>query len=51
MKGNRDQSLAGGMDNYLSKPIRPQELDDTLDRYLALQTKPAIEVEPLGISD
>jgi two-component system sensor histidine kinase/response regulator len=51
MKGDRDQCLAGGMDNYLSKPIRPQELDDILDKYLALRTKPAIAVEPLGISD
>jgi len=51
MKGDRDQCLAGGMDNYLSKPIRPQELDDILDKYLALRTKPAITVDPLGISD
>jgi PAS domain S-box-containing protein len=51
MKGDHDQCLAGGMDNYLSKPIRPQELDDILDKYLVLRTKPAIAVEPLGISD
>jgi PAS domain S-box-containing protein len=51
MKGDRDLCLAGGMDNYLSKPIRPQELDDILDKYLALRTKPAIVVEPLEISD
>ena len=50
MKGDRDQCLAGGMDNYLSKPIRPRELDDILDKYLALRTKSMIAVEPLGIS-
>ena len=51
MEGDRDLCLASGMDNYLSKPIRPQELDDILDKYSALRTKPAIAVEPIGISD
>ena len=33
MKGDREKCLAGGMDEYLSKPIRPQELDEVLARY------------------
>lgn len=33
MKGDREKCLAGGMDGYLSKPIRPQELDQLLERY------------------
>jgi two-component system sensor histidine kinase/response regulator len=36
MKGDRERCIAAGMDGYLSKPIRPQELDEVLDRYLAL---------------
>jgi len=51
MKGDRDQCLAGGMDYYLSKPIRPQELDDVLDKYLVLRAKSVIAIEPIGISN
>jgi signal transduction histidine kinase/CheY-like chemotaxis protein len=34
MKGDREKCLAVGMDGYLTKPIRPQELDDVLQGYL-----------------
>jgi two-component system sensor histidine kinase/response regulator len=33
MKGDREKCLAVGMDGYLTKPIRPQELDEVLDEY------------------
>jgi two-component system sensor histidine kinase/response regulator len=35
MKGDRDRCLDAGMDGYLAKPIRPQELDDLLEKYTA----------------
>jgi CheY-like chemotaxis protein len=38
MKGDQERCLAAGMDGYLSKPIRPQELDAILETYLARRT-------------
>src|SRR6202030_1614648 len=35
MKGDQERCLAAGMDGYLTKPIRPQELDALLDGYMA----------------
>lgn len=35
MKGDQERCLAAGMDGYLSKPIRPQELDAILESYVA----------------
>jgi CheY-like chemotaxis protein len=35
MKGDREKCLAAGMDGYLTKPIRPRELDDILENFLA----------------
>ena len=48
MKGDREKCIAGGMDGYLTKPIRPQELDDVLEDFMerrAGATLPAEMVE------
>jgi len=47
MKGDREKCLASGMDDYLSKPIRPQELDEALEKYIALRTKSGNAIEAL----
>jgi two-component system sensor histidine kinase/response regulator len=48
MKGDRERCMAAGMDGYLTKPIRPQELDDVLDSYVA---KERVEVSLAETSD
>jgi two-component system, sensor histidine kinase and response regulator len=35
MKGDEERCLAAGMDAYLSKPVRPEDLDDLLIRIAA----------------
>jgi two-component system, sensor histidine kinase and response regulator len=35
MKGDSDKCIAAGMNGYLSKPIRPSELDAVLQIYIA----------------
>jgi two-component system, sensor histidine kinase and response regulator len=45
MKGDQERCLSAGMDGYLTKPIRPQELDEILNRYGGLSTSPAFSRE------
>ncbi len=35
MKGDKERCLQAGMDGYLSKPVRPQELDSILEEYIS----------------
>jgi CheY-like chemotaxis protein len=46
MKGDRERCLAAGMDGYLSKPIRARELDEVLEKYIALQKSSADTPHP-----
>ena len=36
MVGDRERCLAAGMDDYISKPIRPEELTELLGRYISV---------------
>jgi two-component system sensor histidine kinase/response regulator len=35
MKGDKERCLEAGMDGYLTKPVRPQELDNILETYIS----------------
>ncbi|WP_263411220.1 response regulator [Terriglobus tenax] len=35
MKGDKERCLEAGMDGYLSKPLRQQELDEVLDNFVS----------------
>jgi CheY-like chemotaxis protein len=35
MKGDREKCLKAGMDDYISKPIRPQELSRAIEHQLS----------------
>jgi PAS domain S-box-containing protein len=50
MKSDRERCLMNGMDDYLSKPIQPQDLDEILDRYSTLRTKSKDAIEALRLS-
>ena len=46
MKGDRERCLAAGMDAYLAKPIRPEELDEVLDHYINRRNEGAAGQSP-----
>ena len=43
MKGDKEKCLAAGMDDYLAKPIRIQDLGALLERWAAILSHPPLE--------
>ena len=47
MKGDRQRCLDGGMDAYICKPIRSQELFDTVESFTPANSKTSFDLAPL----
>ncbi len=46
MKGDLEHCMSAGMDGYLAKPIRPEELDDVLEKYAGASPFSTVGVAP-----
>ena len=39
MRGDREAAFEAGMDDYVSKPVKPEELENVLDRWLSQESQ------------
>ena len=47
-KGDRERCLDAGMDGYLTKPIRPEELETIRGLYAGQKVRAAEDAEPVS---
>jgi two-component system sensor histidine kinase/response regulator len=48
MEGDRERCLQAGMDDYISKPLRPDQLDAVLERWLGRAAPAGVDADASG---
>jgi CheY-like chemotaxis protein/HPt (histidine-containing phosphotransfer) domain-containing protein len=43
MAGDREECIRSGMDDYLAKPVKPHEIEQVLERWLAGRHQPSLQ--------
>ena len=51
MEGDREQCIAAGMDDYVTKPIRPETLREALERWIVPDAEVEAGPEPEPVSE
>jgi len=51
MKGDREKCIESGMNDYVPKPIRPEELQRVIGQYMALSSTPRVSQRMLSVSE
>jgi HPt (histidine-containing phosphotransfer) domain-containing protein len=50
MRGDRERCLAAGMDDYVAKPMSPEQLEAVLQRWVTKSERPASSLAPAPVT-